>query len=72
MPIPNNSTLRNVSEKIVEVVLGAGGGGATDFRRYICLGEKDEDTGLMGELKEMFGVSAPVPHGVWSSSRSDW
>lgn len=72
MPTLNNNMLLSPSEKIIEVVLGAGGGGATDFRRYICFGDEEEETGEMGVLKEIFGVSAPVPHGVWSSSRSVW
>jgi hypothetical protein len=48
MPIPHNNTLRNASEKIVDVVLGAGDGGAMDFRRYIC-GDEVEDSGDVGE-----------------------
>lgn len=70
--MPNNNTLRNASEKMVAIMLGAGGGGAADFRRYICLGEEVEDSGDKGEVREVLGVSAPVPHGVWSSSRSCW
>jgi hypothetical protein len=72
MPMPHNDTLRNANEKMVEVVLGAGAGGAMDFRRYIGVGDEVADAGDERELNDMLGVSAPVPHGVESSSRSDW
>jgi hypothetical protein len=53
MPMPNNKILLHAVENSLELVEGAGSGRGIDIVRDIG-----------GRVDSLYGVSAPVPHGV--------